>query len=99
MWVAFFLEQLKLDSAIFTSKGNKFGYLAHEFYDLRDAVIVFAIPRSVGWVEQVIPSGDQLENIEHTMVNNGPIRRHVGTGLITNATPHIFALVSHFAPM
>jgi hypothetical protein len=29
MWVEFCLGRLKLDSATFTSKGNKFGYLAH----------------------------------------------------------------------
>ena len=50
-------------------QGKKSGYLAHQFYDLRDVVVVFATPRSIRWVGQVIASLDQLKNLEHKMVN------------------------------
>jgi hypothetical protein len=61
-------------------------------------VVVLAIPRSRSRVEQVIASGDQLEDLERKKVNNMPVRRDVGTGLTTHATLHISALVPHFAP-
>jgi hypothetical protein len=61
-------------------------------------VVVLAIPGSGCWVEQVITSRDQLEDLEHKIVSHRPIGGDIGTGLTTHATLHISALVPHFAP-
>ena len=49
-------------------------------------VVVFAIPRSVRWVGQVIASRDQLKNLEPEIVINRSIHGDVGTGLTTHVT-------------
>jgi len=50
--------------------------------------IVFAILRSIHWVRQVIASCDQLEKLEHKLVNNRLTHRDVG---MTHATGDVWA--------
>jgi hypothetical protein len=75
-----------------------FGYLAHQFYNLRDVVVVFAVLRSGSRFKQAITICDQLKHLENKIVNNRSIVGDVGTGLTTHATLHISALIPHFAP-
>jgi hypothetical protein len=60
----FAVEELR---AVFASKSNSFGYVAHKFYNLCDMVVVFAITRPRSGVEQIIASGNQFEDLQNGM--------------------------------
>lgn len=49
--------------AVFTRKGNGLGKLAHQLHDLRDMVIVFAVPGSRCGVEQIVTTCQQFEDL------------------------------------
>lgn len=40
--------------AVLARKGEAFGELAHKLYNLCDVIIIFAVPRSGGRVEEVV---------------------------------------------
>lgn len=42
--------------AVLARKGEGFGKLAHKLYNLCNVIIIFAIPRSGGRVEEVVAS-------------------------------------------
>ena len=49
--------------AVFAGERDGFGDLAHELDDLRDVVVVFAVPRPRGGVEEVIAACDKFEDL------------------------------------
>ena len=54
---------------MFASKNNNLGNLSHELYDLRDMIVVFAVPRPRSGVEELVASSDELKYLHmHTYV-------------------------------
>jgi len=51
-------------AAVFTSKGDTPGKLAHELDDLSDVVVVLGIPGPRCGIEKIVPAGQQLEELE-----------------------------------
>lgn len=48
-------------TAVFPRKRDAARDLAHQLHDLRDVVIVLAVPRPRGRIEEVVPARDELE--------------------------------------
>ena len=52
---------------MFAGKNNSLGNLSHELYDLRDMIVVFAVPRPRSGVEELVASSDELEYLHMHM--------------------------------
>lgn len=57
-------------TAVFPQKSDLFGELAHGLHNLSDVIVVLAVPRSGRGVEEVVTTGEELEDLRRKGYDN-----------------------------